>query len=88
VKEEELGESAVGSEMLCGPFFKLGQAKGFSSFGEIEFSQEAIDPNIDGEGVPTAVGVEQDASRDFGADSWQEFQVDGGLWGGQGGGDF
>jgi hypothetical protein len=38
VKEEELGEATVGSEMLCGPFFKLGEAKGFSSFGEVEFS--------------------------------------------------
>ena len=38
VKEEELGEATVGSEMLCGPFFKLGQAKGFSFVGKIEFS--------------------------------------------------
>jgi hypothetical protein len=38
VKEEELGEATVGSEMLGGPFFKLGQAKGFSFVGKIEFS--------------------------------------------------
>ena len=39
VKEEELGEATVGSEMLCGPFFKLGQAKGFSFVGKIEFQE-------------------------------------------------
>lgn len=65
VKEEELSESTVRSEMLCGPFFKLGQAKGFPFFGEVELAEETIDPDIDGEGIPTAVGVEQDAARNF-----------------------
>ena len=82
MKEEELGESTVGSEMLRRPFFKLGQAKGFSFVGKIEFSQEAINPNIDGESVPTAVGVKQDATGDFGANSWQEFETGGRLRGG------
>ena len=87
VKEEELGEATVGSEILGGPFFKLGQAKGFSFVGKIEFSQEAIDPNIDGESVPTAVGVEKDAAGYFGSDSWELFEVSGGLWGRERGGD-
>ena len=82
VKEEELGKATVGTKVFLGPLFEFGNAKGFSFFGEIKFPQETIDPNIDGESIPTAVGVEQDAARDFGADSGQEFEVGGSLWGG------
>lgn len=58
VKEKELGEATVATKVFLGPLFEFGNAKGFSFLGKIEFPQEAIDPNIDGESVPTAVGVE------------------------------
>ena len=57
VKEEELGEATVATKVFLGPLFEFGNAKGFSFLGKIEFPQEAIDPNIDGESVPTTVGV-------------------------------
>jgi hypothetical protein len=82
VKEEELGEATVAAKVFLGPLFEFGNAKGFSFLGKIEFPQEAIDPNIDGESVPTAVGVKEDAPGDFRADSWQEFEVGGSLRGG------
>ncbi len=57
MKEEELGEATVATKVFLGPLFEFGTAKGYSFLGKIEFSQETIDPNIDGEGVPTTVGV-------------------------------
>lgn len=82
VEKEELGKATVGTKVFLRPIFEFGHAKGFSFFGKIELSQEAIDPNIDGESVPTTVGVEQDAAGYFGANSWQEFEMSGSLRGG------
>ena len=82
MKEEELGEATVAAKVFLGPLFKFRDAKRFSFLGKIEFPQEAIDPNIDGESVPTTVGVKQDAAGYFGANSWQEFEMGGSQRGG------
>ena len=81
-KEEELGEATVATKVFLRPIFEFGHTEGFSFLGKIEFSQEAIDPNIDGESIPTTVGVKQDAAGYFGANSWQEFEMSGSLRGG------
>ena len=35
VKEKELRDAAVGTELLVRPDFEVGEAKGLSSFGEV-----------------------------------------------------
>ncbi len=57
VKEEELSDAAVGAELLVRPGFQVAKAKGLSFFGEVELAKKAIDPNIDGEGVPAPIRV-------------------------------
>jgi hypothetical protein len=38
MKEEELGEATVATEVFLGPLFEFGNTKGFSFLGKIEFS--------------------------------------------------
>jgi hypothetical protein len=57
VKEEKLGEPAKRAELFLRPLLEMGEAKGFSLFWEVELAEEAIDPNIDGKGVPAPIRV-------------------------------
>ena len=75
MEEGELGQAPGRAKLLQGPFLPILQAKWAAAFGKIELVQEPGHPDIHGEGVPTAVGVQQDAPGDFGADSGQVFEV-------------
>jgi hypothetical protein len=57
VKEEKLGEPAKRAELFLRPLLEMGEAKGFSLFWEVELAEEAIDPDIDGKGVPAPIRV-------------------------------
>ena len=75
-----MGEPAGRSELLFGPFLPVVEAQGFFSFGKVELAEEPGHPDIDGEGVPAAVGIEEDATGDFWADPGQPFEVFGGTF--------
>jgi len=79
-----LGEPAGRAELLFGPFLPFVEAQGFFSFGKVELAEEPGHPDIDGEGVPAAVGVEEDTTGDFRADPGQPFEVFGGPFRGPG----
>lgn len=57
MEKGELGEAAGRAELLFRPLLPILQAKRFSPFGEVELAEEPGDPNIDGKGVPTPVGI-------------------------------
>ena len=75
MKEGELGEAAGPAELLFRPVFPILQTERLSPFGKVELAKEPSDPDIDGKGVPPPVGVQQDATGDFWADSGQVFEV-------------
>ena len=87
VKQEELGEPAVWTEMFSRPDFEIGEAKRFSFLWKVKLAQETIDPDVDREGVEPSVGIEKNAPRDFWPDSGKGFQMGGGLGCGEGRGD-
>lgn len=62
MKQGQLGEAAGGAELLFGPLFPVPEAEGFPALGEVELTEKPGDPDIDGEGVPAGVGVEQHAA--------------------------
>ena len=57
MEEEELGQSAKRTELFLSPHFEVGEAKRFSLFWKVELAEEAIDPDIDWEGVPVPIRV-------------------------------
>ena len=57
MEEEELGKSTVAAKLFLGPKFQVGVSEGFSFFGKVELAEEAIDPDIDWEGVPAPIRV-------------------------------
>lgn len=87
MKQEELGEASVWAKMFLSPDLKIGEAKRFSFFWEIKLAQQTIDPDVDRKGVEPVIGIQEDATGDFGADPGQGFEMCGGLRGGEGIGD-
>ena len=69
MEEGELGKAAGRAELLFRPLLPILQAEGLSPFGKVELTEEPGDPDIDGEGVPTGVGVKQHAPGDLGTDA-------------------
>ena len=58
VKKPELGQSATPTELAVGPCFQFIEPKGFAAPGKVEFADQTVDPYVDGEGVPPAIGVQ------------------------------
>ena len=75
VKEGKLGKAAGRPELLGGPFFPVAEAEGFFSFGKVEIAKKPRHPDIDREGVPAAVSIEQHTPRNFGADARELLQM-------------
>jgi len=55
VKQEQLGEPAVWTEMFLRPDFEIGESKRFSFLRKVKLAQEAIDPDVDREGVEPSI---------------------------------
>ena len=87
MEQEKLGKAAVWSEVFLRPDFEIGQTKRFSFLRKVKLAQEAIDPDVDREGVEASVGIEKNAAGDFWPDPWECFEMGGGLRGGEGRGD-
>ena len=88
MEEEELGQSAKRTELFLSPHFEVGEAKRFSLFRKVELAEEAINPDIDGKGIESAIGVKKNAAGDFGAHPRELLEMLGGLLGRPGRGDF
>ena len=80
MEEGKLGEAASRPKLTQGPCFQVRKRERFFSFRKIELAKEPGDPDIDGEGVPPAVGIQEDAAGDFGTDSGQLLEMFGGLF--------
>ena len=87
MKQEELGEPTVWTEMFLRPDFEIGEAKRFSFLWKVKLAQQTIDPDVDREGVEPSIGIEKNAPGDFWPDSGKGFEVGGGLGCGKGRGD-
>jgi len=79
VKQEELGEPTVWTEMFLRPDFEIGEAKRFSFLWKVKLAQQTIDPDVDREGVEPSVGIKENAPRDFWSDPRKGFEMGGGL---------
>jgi hypothetical protein len=79
VKQEKLGEAAVWAEMFLRPDFEIVETKRFSFFRKVKLPQEAIDPDVDREGVEPSVGIKENAPGDFWSDPRKGFEMGGGL---------
>jgi hypothetical protein len=55
----------------------------FSFSRKIEFPNEATDPDINGEGIPTAIGIKKNTSGYLWSDSGKGFQPSGSFRGGK-----
>lgn len=80
MKQGQLGEPAGRAEMFLRPFFQIRRIERAAPLGEVQLAQETVHPDIDGKGVPAAIGVEEDATGDFRADPGQPFKVFGGTF--------
>ena len=87
VKQEELGEATVWAEMFLRPDFEIGETKGFSFLWKVKLPQEAIDPDVDREGVESTVGIKENTAGDFWTDPGKGFEMGSGLGCGEGRGD-
>jgi len=87
VKQEKLGEAAVGAEMFLRPDFEIVETKSFSFFRKVKLAQEAIDPDVDREGVEPSIGIKENTPGDFRPDPGKGFEMGGGLRCGEGRGD-
>lgn len=75
MEQRQLGEAAGRPELLFRPSFQFRQGKRAATARKIKFPHEAGNPDIDGEGVPSPVSVEQDTAGDFRTDAGQLFQM-------------
>ena len=75
MEKSKLGETAGRAELLFGPMLPVLRAERFSPLGKVELAEESGDPDIDGEGIPAPVGVEQHAPGNLGADAGELFQM-------------
>ena len=75
MKEGELGKTAGRTELFFRPGFQLRQAGRAAAPGKIQFPHKAGDPDIDGKGIPSPVGVKQYAAGYFGPHPGQLLQV-------------
>jgi len=87
VKQEQLGEPAVWTEMFLRPDFEIGESKRFSFLRKVKLAQEAIDPDVDREGIKPSIGIKENAPGDFWPDPGEGFEMGGGLECGEGWGD-
>jgi hypothetical protein len=84
VKQEKLGEAAVWAEMFLRPDFEIVETKRFSFFRKVKLPQEAIDPDVDREGVEPSIGIKENTPGDFRPDPGKGFEMGGGLRCGEG----
>lgn len=84
MKQEKLGEAAVWSKMFLRPDFEIVETKRFSFFRKVKLAQEAIDPDVDREGVEPSIGIKENASGNLWPDPGKGFEMSGGLGCGEG----